>query len=109
MANSEGYVSYILDGLRPLGSVRSKRMFGGHGIFLNNLMFALVIDDQLYIKADSESEGRFKAEELERFSYQKQGKTCYINYYQAPEVCLDDPDELVQWGQLGYRAAVRAN
>lgn len=38
------------------GEIRSRRMFGGHGIYRDDLMFAIVADDVLYLKAEDKSE-----------------------------------------------------
>lgn len=109
MANSEGYVNYLLDGLRPMGPVQARRMFGGHGLFMHGLMFAIIVDDQLYLKVDDQTRPEFDELGLERFSYMKKDKLCHMNYYQAPESCLDDPDELIQWSAAAYHVAQRAS
>ena len=31
-----------------------------------------------------------------------------MNYYRAPERCLDDPDEMAKWCHNAYGAALRA-
>lgn len=108
MANSDGFIAYLVDNLHYLGPVQAKRMFGGHGLFLGEVMFALVIDDQLYLKADKTTADSFIVQGLERFTYMKQGQRCYINYYQAPETCLDDSEALVKWSANAYEVAVRA-
>lgn len=41
------------------GPVQLRRMFGGHGVFHEGLMFALVADDVLYQKADGKSSKLF--------------------------------------------------
>ncbi|GHZ40209.1 hypothetical protein VCSRO3_2602 [Vibrio cholerae] len=35
-----------------LGRVKSRSMFGGFGIFVDETMFALVVNDTLHIRAD---------------------------------------------------------
>ena len=35
-----------------LGTIRVKRMFGGHGVYADEVFFAIVVDDVLYLKAD---------------------------------------------------------
>ena len=49
------FVSHVLDLMQSLGRVRARRMFGGYGIFIDGLMFALIADETLYLKADEES------------------------------------------------------
>ncbi len=36
------FVTYVVDLMQSIGPVRAKAMFGGHGIFLERLMFGLI-------------------------------------------------------------------
>ena len=49
----------IRDLFADLGAVRVRRMFGGQGIYLDELMFALEAGGELYLKADPETAGLF--------------------------------------------------
>ncbi|WP_461482332.1 TfoX/Sxy family protein [Porticoccus sp.] len=102
------FVAYLVDLLQVIGPARAKRMFGGHGIFLDGLMFALVVDGTLYLKADAKTQEHFLQRGLEVFSYIRQNKPCQLCYYQAPEETLDDPDEMRSWANKAYACAVRA-
>jgi DNA transformation protein len=102
------FASYVVDMMQTIGPVYSKRMFGGHGIFLEGLMFALIADSVLYLKADKESEGDFTERDLEPFTYNKKGKLMKMSYYQAPEEALEDGEIMNEWGNKGYSAALRA-
>ncbi len=56
MAEADGFLGEILRLFTPLGDVRENRMFGGYGIFLEGIMFALISSkDQLFLKADEET------------------------------------------------------
>ncbi len=44
------FVSYLVELMQSIGPVRAQAMFGGHGIFLEQLMFGLVADSVLYLK-----------------------------------------------------------
>ena len=94
--------------MQSIGPVRAKRMFGGHGIFLDDLMFALIADDVLYLKADKETENDFKTKDLDAFTYNKKNKTLSMSYYQAPEEALEDNNEMQLWANKAYSAALRA-
>ena len=83
-------------------------MFGGHGIFLEGLMFALIADRTLYLKADKQSENEFRSRELEAFTYNKKGKKYSMSYYQAPEETMEDAEEMNVWANKAYAAALRA-
>ena len=102
------FVAYIVELMQSLGSVQAKSMFGGHGIFLDGLMFGLVADRVLYLKTDKETENEFKARKLEVFTYKKKGKDFKMSYYQAPEETLEDIQEMSIWANKAYSAALRA-
>ena len=86
-------VAHWVDLLQPLGAVRARAMFGGHGIYLDGVMFALVHEDELYLKVDDVTEARFEAAGLPRFVYaKKSGGTMSMSYRRAPVAALDDGD-----------------
>ena len=70
-AKEKEFVSYVVELMQPVGMVSAKRMFGGYSIFLDGMMFALVADSTLYLKADAETENVFEENGLERFKYNK--------------------------------------
>lgn len=103
-----GFKSLLEEMLAPLGPVVIKRMFGGGGVFLDGLMFGLVVDDVLYLKADDANKPSFQAEGLVPFSYgKKSGHTTVMSYWRAPERLLDEPEELVRWCRDALAAARR--
>lgn len=104
------FVNYLAEVFEHFGTIRSRKMFGGHGIYHNELMFGLVADDELYLKVDSESIGEFEARGLSAFNFEmKNGKVGKMSYHLAPEEIYDDPEQGTYWANLAYAAAVRAN
>lgn len=83
-------------------------MFGGYGIFKDDLMFGLVADESLYLKADDVNRTDFEARGLERFVYYKKGKPMYLSYYQAPEETLDNSGDMLAWAEKSFAAAIRS-
>ena len=109
MINDGSFVTETVDLLQVIGTVRARRMFGGHGIFLDDLMFALIADNELYLKADQHSAHFFAQLELPAFSYQKsQGKTLRLSYYLAPDTFFEDSDDTRLWATRAFEAALRA-
>ena len=102
------FVAHIVDLMRTVGTVTSKRMFGGHGIFLDGMMFALIADSELYLKVDVETKADFEAIGLEAFSYTKNEKTFSMSYHHAPESALEDADVMTEWAKKAVSAALRA-
>ena len=102
------FVAYVVDLLQSVGPVSSRRMFGGHGIFLEGLMFGLIAGRELYLKVDAQSRAEFVALGLQPFAYMRQGKSMQLSYYQAPEEALEMPGVMTEWGNKAYMTAVRA-
>ncbi|MGB5339425.1 MAG: TfoX/Sxy family protein, partial [Gammaproteobacteria bacterium] len=97
MAKQSEFVTYLVELLQTIGPVRAQRMFGGHGFFLDDLMFALESDNIFYLKADAETAGEFRERGLTAFTYMKQGKPCSLSYFQAPEEALESSVEMHAW------------
>lgn len=103
------FVHFAVENLQRLGPVLAKRMFGGHGLFLHDVMFALVAWDTLYLKVDEINRPGYDARGLAPFSYAgQQGRTVTMSYCEAPPEGLDDPDVLSGWAREAYAAALRA-
>ncbi|MDX2309187.1 MAG: TfoX/Sxy family protein [Hyphomicrobium sp.] len=108
MTASAAYLELVADVLRPSGSVVVRRMFGGAGIYRNGLMFALVADDVLYLKFDTQTAEHFAGEGLEPFVYEKDGRQVAMSYRRAPERVFEDPDEALLWARRAFDAAIRS-
>lgn len=93
--------------LAPLGAVRTRRMFGGQGIYVDELFLALIISDQLYLKADAVTKPQFEAAGCVPFRYLKDGEWMSMNYYQPPEEAIDSPALMQPWARLAMQAALR--
>lgn len=102
------FVEYLHEVFERFGPITARRMFGGYGIYHNGLMFALVSDDTLYLKADAENASHFEKAGLGKFEYAKDGKIMRISYYLAPAEILEDRDEAALWARRSYEAALRA-
>jgi DNA transformation protein len=87
--------------------VRVRRMFGGHGIYDGERMFALESDGEIYLKADAETEGRFAEAGSERFAVVMKGELRSMNYWRLPAEALDDPEVLSLWTGRAREAARR--
>jgi DNA transformation protein len=90
------------------GPVEVRKMFGGHGVYHGGLMFGLVAEDTLYLKADAGNAGTFEQERLEQFEYDKGGRTIKMSYYQAPDGIMDDRELAAIWARRSFEAALRS-
>ena len=93
---------------QPWAPVRARMMFGGCGLFREDLMFALIIDDELFLKIDAHSEADFEARDLAPFVYHKRGKPVIMSFRQAPAELFDEPEVAMEWAQRAWEAALRS-
>jgi DNA transformation protein and related proteins len=98
----------IRDLFASLGPVRTRRMFGGQGVYAGELMFALEADGELFLKVDDSTVPAFRAAGSRPFVYERDGRATQMSYWRLPDPALDDPDEAARWGRLGLEAARRA-
>jgi DNA transformation protein len=104
---SNDFIDYLTDVLAPLGCVRSKRMFGGIGVYIDDLFCAIIVDDFLYFKGDDDNEDQFSVRKCPAFTYEKNGTNYSMRYYRVPDEALDDAGEMLRWAKLGMAAALR--
>ncbi|ABF07059.1 DNA transformation protein and related proteins [Cupriavidus metallidurans] len=106
------FVEHLLELMTPLaaniGAIAAKRMFGGHGLFYDGLMFALISDGQCFLKADDVTLARFEAEGSEPFRYQSARREVTMRHYLSlPAACLESPAAMTPWARMAVEAALR--
>ncbi len=108
MAVSPEYRDYILDLLSALDGVTARPMFGGAGIYLDGLMFALITGgDDFYLRVDEVNQPDY--EEAGSIQFKPfEDKPMRMPYWQAPVDLLEDEEELVLWARKAWEAAKRA-
>ena len=108
MPSRDALVDHCTELLAPLGTVRAKRMFGGHGLYLDELFVALIAFERLYLKADDTTRERFRAAGCEPFVYDANGKSVSLGYWTAPPEAMESPALMQPWARLALEAALRA-
>ena len=88
----------LVDALGALGNVTSKKMFGGYGVFLDGVMFALV---------DSGGVPHLRTDESTTRQFEKAGsdKHSRMPYWSIPAAVVDDSGKLVEWGTEALEVA----
>lgn len=102
------FVDHLLGLLADFAPVRAKRMFGGHGLFIDDLMIAISIDDVLYLKVDDGNRERFIERGLTPFEYARNGKLVNLSYWRAPEEIFDEAEIAIEWARSAFEAALRS-
>lgn len=109
MANSRPFLDHVVELMQAAGRVDVRAMFGGHGVYIDGLIVAIVIDDLVYLKSDDDSAQAFEAQSLPAFEYvTRDGRRALTSYRLAPDEALESADAMREWLRLAQEAALRA-
>ena len=103
------FIPFVQELLEDWAPVSARRMFGGHGLYHEGLMFAIVMEQRLYLKADEVNRAEFEALGLAPFTYAMKGKEVALSYWAAPDAIFDAPEDAVHWAQSAWAAAFRGH
>lgn len=89
----------------PLGRIKSRSMFGGYGIFVDDTMFALIANDKLHIRADDKAIQDFRKCGYEPYVYTKKGLPVVTKYFALPEDWGKDPQHTFECAKQAWYSA----
>lgn len=101
-------VDHCIELLSPLGTVRARRMFGGHGLYVDELFVAIIAFDRLYLKAGPEFRPKFEAAGCEPFVYSARTGAVALGYWSAPPDAMESPALMLPWARLALQSALAA-
>ena len=103
---SVDYRDFVLEQLAPAGRVSPRAMFGGVGLYLDGLFFALIDDDTLYFKTDDSNRARYEQAGSKPFCPFPDRPDQSLGYWQVPAEVLEDPDLLAAWAREAVAVAL---
>ena len=109
MAVGDDFRDFVLEQLAAAGQVTSRSMFGGIGLYLEGLFFALIDDDTLYFKVDDSNRARYEKAGSKPFCPFPDRPDQPMGYWQVPAEVLEDSEELARWAResMGIALAKR--
>ena len=105
MSNQET-LEHILDVLDGEEGISFKRMFGGYGLFKNELAVALILRSEIFMKVDQSNINDYKSAFSKPFTYKKNGKDISLSNWSIPSEILEDKDLFIEWFLKSYRVAL---
>lgn len=108
MRVSASFRDFVLDQLADVSGLRARAMFGGVGLYAEDLFFGIVAADVLYFKVDGTNRREYEtAGSLPFKPYADRAMT--MPYYHVPIVVLEDAITLSEWAARAVAVAKTAN
>ena len=105
----DALIEHCIELLAPLGSVRTRRMFGGHGFYIDDVFVALIAFEQFFVKTDAGTRPRFEAAGCQPFVFESAGKPPTVtSYFTVPAEAMESPALMLPWARLALQAALAA-
>ncbi len=98
MRVSSGVRAFALDQLAGLSGLRDRAMFGGVGLYADDLFFGILASDVLYFKVDDSNRQDYELAGARPFKpYADRAMT--MPYYAVPLEIMEDAATLVKWAK----------
>lgn len=96
---------FILDQLAALSGIRCQAMFGGYGLYKDDIFFGIIHKSRIYFKVSGRTRGRYEQAGM-RF-FQPSSKQSLKNYYEVPADVIEDANALLAWADEAARKESR--
>ncbi|MDP9011142.1 MAG: TfoX/Sxy family protein [Pseudomonadota bacterium] len=106
MSVKNHYVQWVLEQLSGAERISSRRMFGGVGMYRDDVFFAIISSDTLYFKVNAATRGEYEKRGMRQFRPYRNRPLVSMNYYEVPADVLEDPDQCVAWALRAVAAGM---
>ena len=100
---------YVQDLFSAIGPIRIRPMFDGSAVYCGEDIFALIDQDQIYLKADEALKADLTSQGGEPFIWTnpETGRTLTMSYVSMPEAACQDEAMASQWGQRALNISIQ--
>lgn len=107
---ADTFAAFCCELLGAAGTMRAKRMFGGHALYADGVTIGIVADEVLYLKMDADTKPQFEAAACQPFTYDPQNgrPAMQMSYWTVPSEAMESPAAMAPWARLALGAALRA-
>lgn len=101
-------IAFALELFAEIEGLSVKRMFGGAGVYKEGVMFLLLADGAIWLRADPEFAMSLEAEGSGgRFEMEKDGRISHLPYWRLPDGVLEHPAAASALGRRAWITALR--
>lgn len=95
------FLDFVLEQLGEARGLKTRAMFGGHGLYMGTSFFGIVHKGSLYLRTDEASRPAYVKAGSRPFN--PKGKQEMHRYYEVPAQVLDDSEELLVWAKAAAK------
>jgi DNA transformation protein and related proteins len=100
--------TYVTEQLAFLGRISNRAIFGGVGIFIEDRLLGIVINDCLYLHTDKSNLEDYVSRGMEQFKPYPNAFDLTTDHHRVPVEIVEDGEQLKAWGQRSLSAAIEA-
>ncbi|CAI0739730.1 Regulator of competence-specific genes [Serratia entomophila] len=104
---SAGRIAQAKACFSALGRITTRSQFGGYGLLAEGVMFAVIAEGELYLRATDGLEPAFRARGMVNMVYSKRGVPITMRYYWVNERLWREKNELIGLAWQAVREARR--
>jgi DNA transformation protein len=93
----DSFKEFVLDQLSALPELRTRAMFGAHGLYSGEKFFGILDEGRLFFKTDAQTQADYTARGMGPFTYEMKGNVMTMTYHEVPPDVLENAPELTAW------------
>jgi DNA transformation protein and related proteins len=100
--------NYVEEQLAFLGRISTKSIFGGIGIFVDERLLGIVMDDKLYLHTDASNLRAYQDRGMPQFKPYPNAFDLTTDHHEVPQDIVNDVGQLKAWGERALNAAIES-
>tara|TARA_S200000501_G_C20487687_1_gene596806 strand:- start:182 stop:529 length:348 start_codon:yes stop_codon:yes gene_type:complete len=101
-------LDHVLDLLYEEEGISYKKMFGGFGLFKNDIPVALILNSGIYMKVNNSNRDDYVNMGSMPFSYVRNGKEIKLSNWLLPGEIMETEQLFIDWFNKSYQAAIES-
>ncbi|HEX6928346.1 MAG TPA: TfoX/Sxy family protein [Gammaproteobacteria bacterium] len=93
---------FVLEQLTGMHGLACRAMFGGHGLYADEVFFGIIHRGALYFRTDEQSRPEYERRGMRPFM--PGPRQSLKAYYEVPAEILEDPESLIEWARRARMA-----
>jgi len=99
----DSFKNFVLDQLEELPDLECRSMFGGYGLYQDEIFFGIIFKGRLYFKTNARTVVPYRRLGMKPF--RPNSKQTLKSYYEVPVDIIEDCDRLTIWAREALNVA----